>query len=33
LQKAGKNLFFRDFLHHLKHSRDKFIVAPASRAS
>jgi isocitrate dehydrogenase kinase/phosphatase len=28
LQKAGKNLFFRDFLHHLKHSRDKFIVAP-----
>jgi isocitrate dehydrogenase kinase/phosphatase len=31
LQKAGKNYFFRDFLHHLKHSRDKFIVAPASR--
>jgi isocitrate dehydrogenase kinase/phosphatase len=28
LQKAGKNLFYRDFLHHLKHSRDKFIVAP-----
>jgi isocitrate dehydrogenase kinase/phosphatase len=28
LQKAGKNLFFRDFLHHLKHSRDQFIVAP-----
>jgi len=28
LQKAGKNFFFRDFLHHLKHSRDKFIVAP-----
>jgi isocitrate dehydrogenase kinase/phosphatase len=28
LQKAGKNLFFRDFLHHLKHSRDRFIVAP-----
>ena len=28
LQKAGKNLFFRDFLHHLKHSRDKFVVAP-----
>jgi isocitrate dehydrogenase kinase/phosphatase len=28
LQKAGKALFFRDFLHHLKHSRDKFIVAP-----
>ncbi|MBK7081168.1 MAG: bifunctional isocitrate dehydrogenase kinase/phosphatase [Betaproteobacteria bacterium] len=28
LQKAGKNLFYRDFLHHLSHSRDKFIVAP-----
>ena len=28
LQKAGKNLFFRDFLHHLRHSRDKFIIAP-----
>jgi isocitrate dehydrogenase kinase/phosphatase len=28
LQKAGKNFFFRDFLHHLKHSRDKFIIAP-----
>ena len=28
LQKHGKSLFFRDFLHHLKHSRDKFIVAP-----
>ena len=28
LQKAGKNLFYRDFLHHLKHSRDKFIIAP-----
>ena len=28
LQKGGKNFFFRDFLHHLKHSRDKFIVAP-----
>jgi isocitrate dehydrogenase kinase/phosphatase len=28
LQKAGKTLFFRDFLHHLRHSRDKFIVAP-----
>jgi isocitrate dehydrogenase kinase/phosphatase len=31
LQKAGKNLFFRDFLHHLKHSRDKFIIAPGIR--
>jgi isocitrate dehydrogenase kinase/phosphatase len=28
LQKAGKTLFYRDFLHHLKHSRDKFIIAP-----
>lgn len=28
LQKAGKNFFFRDFLHHLKHSRDKFVIAP-----
>ncbi|MEP7207819.1 MAG: bifunctional isocitrate dehydrogenase kinase/phosphatase [Casimicrobiaceae bacterium] len=31
LQKQGKNLFFRDFLHHLRHSRDKFIVAPGIR--
>ncbi|HEV8257048.1 MAG TPA: bifunctional isocitrate dehydrogenase kinase/phosphatase [Casimicrobiaceae bacterium] len=28
LQKQGKTLFFRDFLHHLKHSTDSFIVAP-----
>ncbi len=28
LQKAGKTLFYRDFLHHLKHSRDRFIIAP-----
>ncbi|MBU6492432.1 bifunctional isocitrate dehydrogenase kinase/phosphatase [Pandoraea sp.] len=28
LQKHGKNLFYRDFLHHLKHSSDQFIVAP-----
>ncbi len=28
LQKQGKNLFYRDFLHHLQHSSDKFIVAP-----
>ena len=27
-RKHGKTLFFRDFLHHLKHSTDKFIVAP-----
>jgi isocitrate dehydrogenase kinase/phosphatase len=31
LQKAGKNLFFRDFLHHLKHSRDMFSIAPGIR--
>jgi len=28
LQKQGKNLFYRDFLHHLQHSSDKFISAP-----
>jgi isocitrate dehydrogenase kinase/phosphatase len=28
LQKQGKTLFFRDFLHHLKHSTDNFVVAP-----
>ncbi|WP_066734891.1 bifunctional isocitrate dehydrogenase kinase/phosphatase [Cupriavidus sp. D384] len=28
LQKQGKNLFYRDFLHHLQHSSDKFVVAP-----
>ena len=28
LQKQGKTLFFRDFLHHLKHSSDDFVVAP-----
>ncbi len=28
LQKQGKTLFFRDFLHHLKHSTDAFIPAP-----
>jgi len=28
LQKQGKTLFYRDFLHHLKHSRDEFIIAP-----
>lgn len=31
LQKAGKNLFYRDFLHHLAHSRDRFVVAPGIR--
>jgi len=28
LQKQGKTLFFRDFLHHLRHSTDDFIIAP-----
>ena len=28
LQKHGKNLFYRDFLHHLRHSSDHFRVAP-----
>ncbi|MGL4576451.1 MAG: bifunctional isocitrate dehydrogenase kinase/phosphatase [Burkholderiaceae bacterium] len=27
LQKQGKTLFYRDFLHHLKHSHDKLIIA------
>ncbi len=27
-QKQGKTLFYRDFLHHLTHSSDQFIVAP-----
>jgi isocitrate dehydrogenase kinase/phosphatase len=31
LQKHGKTLFFRDFLHHLKHSNDRFVVAPGIR--
>jgi len=28
LQKHGKTLFYRDFLHHLKHSTDSFVLAP-----
>jgi isocitrate dehydrogenase kinase/phosphatase len=28
LQKHGKNLFYRDFLAHLRHSGDKFRIAP-----
>jgi isocitrate dehydrogenase kinase/phosphatase len=31
LQKHGKTLFYRDFLHHLKHSSDDFIIAPGIR--
>ena len=28
LQKHGKTLFYRDFLHHLRHSSDRFEAAP-----
>lgn len=28
LQKLGKALFYRDFLHHLQHSSDRFEIAP-----
>ncbi|NYT64365.1 bifunctional isocitrate dehydrogenase kinase/phosphatase [Alcaligenaceae bacterium] len=28
LQKQGKTLFYRDFLHHLSHSHDNFDIAP-----
>jgi isocitrate dehydrogenase kinase/phosphatase len=28
LQKQGKNIFYRDFLHHLRHSSDHFRIAP-----
>ncbi len=31
LQKHGKTLFYRDFLHHLKHSSDDFVTAPGIR--
>ena len=31
LQKHGKNLFYRDFLYHLRHSSDKFRIAPGIR--
>lgn len=31
LQKQGKTLFYRDFLHHLKHSGDQFVIAPGIR--
>ena len=31
LQKHGKTLFYRDFLHHLRHSTDDFIIAPGIR--
>jgi len=28
LQKQGKNMFYRDFLYHLRHSSDRFRTAP-----
>src|SRR5690625_2983668 len=31
LQKQGKTLFYRDFLHHLRHSHDRFVIAPGIR--
>ncbi|MFZ6735243.1 bifunctional isocitrate dehydrogenase kinase/phosphatase [Undibacterium sp. Ji42W] len=31
LQKHGKNLFYRDFLHHLKYSSDRIEAAPGIR--
>ncbi|WP_394823098.1 bifunctional isocitrate dehydrogenase kinase/phosphatase [Pendulispora albinea] len=31
LQKQGKTLFFRDMQQHLKHSTDKFVLAPGTK--
>ncbi|CAN5185772.1 bifunctional isocitrate dehydrogenase kinase/phosphatase [soil metagenome] len=31
LQKQGKSLFYRDFLHHQRHSTDHFEIAPGIR--
>lgn len=31
LHKQGKSAFYRDFLHHLKHSSDRFVIAPGIR--
>jgi len=28
LGKQGKTMFFRDLMHHLRHSQDRFIIAP-----
>jgi isocitrate dehydrogenase kinase/phosphatase len=28
LQKQGKSMFYRELIHHLRHSQDEFIVAP-----
>jgi isocitrate dehydrogenase kinase/phosphatase len=31
LQKQGKNMFYRDFQHHLQHSNDQLTIAPGIR--
>ncbi|GLR15096.1 bifunctional isocitrate dehydrogenase kinase/phosphatase [Chitinimonas viridis] len=31
LAKQGKTVFYRDLMHHLRHSRDDFIIAPGIR--
>ncbi len=31
LQRQGKTLFFRDLEHHLKHSTDRFVIAPGTK--
>ncbi len=31
LGKQGKTMFYRDLMHHLRHSQDEFIVAPGIR--
>lgn len=31
LGKQGKTMFFRDLIHHMRHSQDRFIVAPGIR--
>lgn len=31
LHKQGKSAFYRDFLHHLRHSTDKLVIAPGIR--
>ena len=31
LQKQGKTLFYRDLLHHLRNSTDKFTIAPGTK--
>lgn len=33
LAKQGKTLFYRDFLHHLRHSSDKFRIAPGIKGT